>query len=101
MHLLGNVMIKYIVLTSIFLLAAGQALATFKIKDPANEVYEEKPAAPISAAAIAKRSCADFLLDGAKQSDYYQAELAWVDERVNQDQADGSIEGALRSFWAM
>lgn len=98
MHLFGNVMIKYTGLTSILLLAAGQAFATFEIKDPANEVYEEKVTAPISAAAIAKRSCADFLLDGAKQSDYYPAELAWVDEAVNQDQANGSIESALRTF---
>ena len=91
-------MTKRIGLTAILLLAAGQSSATFEIKDPANEVYEEKPNAPISAAAIAKRSCADFLLDGAKQSDYYKAELAWVDETVNNGKASGSIEAKLRTF---
>ena len=91
-------MTKRIGLTAILLLAAGQASATFEINDPANEVYEEKPNAPISAAAIAKRSCADFLLDGAKQSEYYQAELSWVDESVNGEQASGASEGALRTF---
>lgn len=91
-------MIKYFGLIMIFLLAAGQVCADFQIKDPANEVYEEKPATPISAAAIAKRSCAEFLLDGAKQSDYYQAELDWVDESVNQGRASGAIEAELRTF---
>lgn len=91
-------MIKHISLNAILLLAASQACATFEVKDPANEVYEEKPASPISAAAIAKRSCADFLLDGAKQSDYYQAELNWVDESVNQGRASGAIEAELRTF---
>jgi hypothetical protein len=89
---------KHISLTAMLLLATSQACATFEIKDPAKEIYEEKPASPISAAAIAKRSCADFLLDGAKQSDYYQAELNWVDESVNQGRASGAIEAELRTF---
>ena len=91
-------MIKYFGLTAILLLLAGPASATFEIKDPANEVYEEKPVSPISAAQIAKRSCAEFLLDGAKQSDYYKAELSWVDETVNGSQASGAIERELRTF---
>ena len=85
-------------LTVILMLAASQALATFEIRDPANEVYEEKPKTPISAEKIARRSCADFLLDGAKESDYYSAEVNWVDQSVNGDQADGSIEANLRTF---
>ena len=91
-------MIKYFGLIMIFLLAADQVCADFQIKDPANEVYEEKPASPISAAAIAKRSCAEFLLDGAKQSNYYPAELNWVDVSVNGEQASGAIEPELRTF---
>ena len=42
---------KHISLTAMLLLATSQACATFEIKDPANEIYEEKPASPISAAA--------------------------------------------------
>ena len=91
-------MTKYFGLTTIFLLFAGHVHATFEIRDPANEVYEDKPASPISAAAIAKRSCAEFLLDGAKQSDYYEAELNWVDTSVNGEQASGAIESGLRTF---
>lgn len=91
-------MIKYIGVASIFLLAAAPATATFEIKDPANEVYEEKPATPLDAATISKRSCAEFLLDGVKQKDDYQAELNWVDETVNNGQASGSMESSLRTF---
>ena len=43
---------KHISLTAMLLLATSQACATFEIKDPANEVYGEKPASPISAAAF-------------------------------------------------
>ena len=72
---LGEIyMLKQAILMMLFLLLAMPAFATFEIEDPAAEFLEKKP----EDKAMGAKACVDFLLDGAKNPQEYQAALAWV-----------------------
>lgn len=67
-------MLKQAVLMMLFLLLAMPVFATFEIEDPAAEFLKKKP----EDKAMGAKTCVDFLLDGVKNPQEYQAALAWV-----------------------
>lgn len=82
-------MLKKAVLMMLFLLLAVPVFATFEIKDPAAEFYEKKP----EDKAMDSKVCVDFLLDGVKNPQAYQAALAWVHKSYSDG---GPAEETLR-----
>ena len=67
---------KRAAITSAGLLLAGQAFATFELKDPAAEIYEEKPASADDA--TGQSPCIDLLRDSAGNEESYAEKLAWM-----------------------
>lgn len=81
------------------LLLTGQALATFEIKDPAAEIYENTPEK--TAEYLGQKTCVDFLRDGAKDTDQYKADLVRVRDYVLDAGIDARVlpeEARLREF---
>jgi hypothetical protein len=81
------------------LLLAGTASATFEIKDPAAEIYENTPE-KISES-LAQKACVDFLLEGAQDPKEYKADLDRVRDYVLGSGASGGsipAEEKLREF---
>ena len=89
-------MFKNIVTTSALLLLAGQALASFEIKDPAAEFYEQQ--SDDADGPTGKTLCVDFLRDGADEAESYGAKLAWMQRSFDGVPSGAELEPALRSL---
>lgn len=83
------------ILSSILvLLLSAPVLATFELRDPAAEIYDQEQAV----AAISERPCFDFLVDSVEDPEAYQAALDRVAAAVGGEQSAAVLEGALKTF---
>lgn len=89
-------MFRNIATTVAFLLLAGQAFATFEIKDPAAEIYQQQ--ADDADGPTGKTLCIDFLRDAADETDDYGAKLAWMLRSFDGVPEWVELEPALRSY---
>ncbi len=89
-------MLKHIFLLLVLFLLAGPALATFEIKDPAAEVYEEQSQDPL--AALAQKTCVQFLLDGVEKPTDYWTVINTVNAASGEEHTALSTEMALKSW---
>ena len=90
---------KFAIPLTILLLLVGTASASFELKDPAAEIYENTPAKV--ADYLAAKACFDFLLDGAKDMGTYKADLVRIRDYVLDGGANARAipdEARLREF---
>ena len=88
-------------LTTMLILPAGPALATFELKDPAAD-YETENRLEAEAAA-GQRACFDFLVDSVERPAVYRASLIWAGDALAGTAAGASrlaLEDALKTWCA-
>jgi hypothetical protein len=89
-------MSKYSLMVLLAFAVAGPAAATFEIRDPAAEIYEEQGKSV--ADWLAGKSCVDFLREGADDSkDYWQMVNA-VQDAGGEEHTAVATESALKAW---
>ena len=96
----GTNALKRLILTAFLGLLAWPALATFEIRDPASEVYQETPQeAEQEAQRQGYTACIDFLIYRDEHPDRYRDGLDWVAQAVGAgNEASATTEQALREY---
>jgi hypothetical protein len=89
-------MSKYIFLPLVLSVLVGPAFATFEIKDPAAELYADQPQDPL--AALAQKTCVQFLLDGVEKPTDYWTVINTVNAASGEEHTALSTEMALKSW---
>lgn len=89
-------MLKHILIPLALFLLAGPAFATFEIKDPAAEIYEQETMDPM--AALAQKTCVQFLLDGVEKPTDYWTVINTVNAASGEEHTALSTETALKSW---
>jgi len=89
-------MSKHILIPLVLFLLAGPAFATFEIKDPAAEIYEDQVVDPM--AALAQKTCVQFLLDGVEKPTDYWTVINTVNAASGEEHTALSTEVALKSW---
>jgi hypothetical protein len=89
-------MSKYCLFTLLALLMAGPASATFELRDPAAEMYEEQD--KNAADRLAEKTCVQFLRDGADDSKDYWYVINTVQKAGGDEHSAIDTESALKNW---